>query len=238
MSRAQHPAIAGRTCSLYPGPRSRYFLNRPGQCLHNQGAARGFFQAHHALVPLETPSHQIAIVLSARADGLDPSEASRVFCFRHATITTWLSRAGEHAPCTRSSSAISTSRTSSWTNDAPDCTTPNKSCGSGWSLIPARAVLPVLHLGSRMQNAAHSVIHPLRPILIPGYLPLFTGDGLNLSFSALTAHFGQWLGGSSRPQRASMAGGGRPDRRPGEAMLPAAQAGARHVPDAAGHRGG
>jgi transposase-like protein len=37
------------------------------------------------------------MVLTALAEGLDPSAAERVFGFRHATITTWLSRAGEHA---------------------------------------------------------------------------------------------------------------------------------------------
>ncbi len=30
-------------------------------------------------------------------------------------------------------------------------------------------------------------------LLAPGCLPLFTSDGLNLYFYALTAHFGQWL---------------------------------------------
>jgi transposase-like protein len=49
------------------------------------------------LYRLKTPSHQIAMVLSALAEGLDPSAAERVFGFRQATITTWLSRAGEHA---------------------------------------------------------------------------------------------------------------------------------------------
>ena len=37
------------------------------------------------------------MVLSALAEGLDPSAAARVFGFRPATITTWLTRAGEHA---------------------------------------------------------------------------------------------------------------------------------------------
>jgi len=37
------------------------------------------------------------------------------------------------------------------------------------------------------------LIHSLRQILAPGCLPLFTSDGLNLYFYALTAHFGQWL---------------------------------------------
>ena len=42
------------------------------------------------LYRLKTPSHQIAMVLSASA-------AERVFGYRQATITLWLSRAGEHA---------------------------------------------------------------------------------------------------------------------------------------------
>ena len=45
------------------------------------------------LYRLKTPSHHVALVLSALAEGLDPSAAERVFGFRHATITTWLSRA-------------------------------------------------------------------------------------------------------------------------------------------------
>ena len=49
------------------------------------------------LYRLKTPSHQIAMVLSALAEGLDPSAAERVFGFRQATITTWLMRAGRHA---------------------------------------------------------------------------------------------------------------------------------------------
>src|SRR6266567_8169094 len=49
------------------------------------------------LYRLKTPSKQIAVVLSALAEGLDPSAAERVFGYRQATITTWLTRAGEHA---------------------------------------------------------------------------------------------------------------------------------------------
>ena len=63
-----------------------------------------------------------------------------------------------------------------------------------WLAIdPCTKLMPVLHLGPRTQNMAHRVIHSLRQILAPGCLPLFTSDGLNLSFSALTAHFGHWL---------------------------------------------
>src|SRR5262249_6719879 len=63
------------------------------QACHTTFSAR----RHTPLYRLKTPSHQIAMVLSALAEGLDASAAERVFGYRQATITTWLSRAGEHA---------------------------------------------------------------------------------------------------------------------------------------------
>jgi hypothetical protein len=63
-----------------------------------------------------------------------------------------------------------------------------------WLAIdPCTKILPVLQLGPRTQTMAHTVIHTLRQLLTPGCIPLFTSDGLNLYFYALTAHFGQWL---------------------------------------------
>jgi len=62
-----------------------------------------------------------------------------------------------------------------------------------WLAIdPCTKLLPVLELGPRTQHMAHRVIHSLRLLLAPGCLPLFTSDGLNLSFYALTAHVGTW----------------------------------------------
>jgi Integrase core domain len=43
------------------------------------------------------------------------------------------------------------------------------------------------------QNSVWRLIHSLRQSLAPGCVPLFTSDGLNLYFYALTAHFGQWI---------------------------------------------
>jgi hypothetical protein len=71
-----------------------------------------------------------------------------------------------------------------------------------WLAIdPSTKIIPVLHLGPRTQNAAHTVIHSLRQLLAPGSLPLFTSDGLKLYYYALTAHFGQWLAGCRRGQK-------------------------------------
>jgi len=62
-------------------------------------ACRTTFSARRdtPLYRLKTPSHQVAVVLSALAEGLDASAAERVFGYRQDTITTWLTRAGEHA---------------------------------------------------------------------------------------------------------------------------------------------
>jgi len=62
-----------------------------------------------------------------------------------------------------------------------------------WLAIdPLTKILPVLELGPRTQHMAHQLIHSLRQLLAPGCIPLFTSDGLNVYFYALTAHFGQW----------------------------------------------
>jgi len=49
------------------------------------------------LYRLKTASRRVAEVLTALAEGLDVAAAARVFGHRHATITTWLTRAGEHS---------------------------------------------------------------------------------------------------------------------------------------------
>ena len=109
-------------------------------------ACRTTFSArrHTPLYRLKTPSQQIGMVLSARAFGLDPSAAARVFGYRQATISTWLTREGSHAQTLheRSHLAISGSRTSSWTNCAPGCATPHMYCGCGWPSTPSRRSFP------------------------------------------------------------------------------------------------
>jgi hypothetical protein len=75
------------------------------------------------------------------------------------------------------------------------------SSGCGWRSIPQAKLIPVLQLGPRIQHAAHVLIHTLRQQLAPTCLPVFTSDGLNLSFYALTAHFGKWMKGKGQRAR-------------------------------------
>jgi hypothetical protein len=186
-------------------------------------ACRTTFSARRdtPLYRLKTPSHQIAVVLSALAEGLDPSEARRVFGFRQATITTWLTRAGEHAQ-TLHERLFANLRLPHIQLDEL-CTRLRCARQVLWlwlAIDPLTKILPVLQLGPRTQHMAHLLIHTLRESLAPGCLPLFTSDGLNLYFYATPGSF--WTlapGGSERAGNAPVAGSGRLDLRPGEKML-------------------
>ena len=159
-------------------------------------ACRTTFSARRdtPLYRLKTPSQQVAIVLSALAEGLDPSAVERVFGFRQATITTWLSRAGQHAQSLHEHVFCHLQLPYVQLDELRTRLRSHTHVLWLWLAIdPITKILPVLHLGPRTQNAAHTVIHSLRRILAPGWLPLFTSDGLNLYFYALTAHFGHWL---------------------------------------------
>jgi IS1 family transposase len=146
------------------------------------------------LYRLKTPSQQVAMVLSALAEGLDPSAAERVFGFRQATITTWLTRAGEHAHTLHERFFCHLHLPHLQLDELR--TQLRRSTQVLWiwlAIDPRTKILPVLSLGPRTQSAAHLLIHSLRQSLAPGCLPIFTSDGLNLYFYALTAHFGHWL---------------------------------------------
>jgi len=158
-------------------------------------ACRTTFTArrHTPLYRLKTPSQQVAMVLTALAEGLDPSAAERVFGYRQATITTWMSRAGEHARTLHEHFFCLLQLPYVQLDELRTRLRSAKQVLWLWLAIdPCTKILPVLHLGVRTQNAAHIVIHSLRRILAPGCVPLFTSDGLNVYFYALTAHFGHW----------------------------------------------
>jgi len=145
------------------------------------------------LYRLKTPSQQVAMVLSALAEGLDPSAASRVFGYCQATITRWLTRAGSHAQRLHERSFCHLWLPHIQLDELRTRLRSHTQVQWLWLAIdPRTKLLPVLQLGPRTQNMAHSVIHSLRQMLAPGCLPLFTSDGLNFYFYALTAHFGHW----------------------------------------------
>jgi IS1 family transposase len=154
------------------------------------------------LYRLKTPSQRVGEVLTALAEGLDVSAATRVFGHRHATIMTWLTRAGTHSMTLHDR----TFRDLHLPHlQLDEIRTRLRSRAHGlwlWLAVdPITKIVPALHLGARTQDAAHAVIHNLRQRLAPECLPVFTSDGLNLYFYALSAHFGQWVIGVGRRAR-------------------------------------
>ena len=142
------------------------------------------------------------MVLTALAEGLDPSAAERVFGYRHATITAWLSRVGEHAQILHERSFRNLWLPHLQLDELRTRLRSYQHVLWLWLAIdPCTKILPVLQLGPRTQNVAHTVIHSLQHLLAPGCLPLFTSDGLNLYFYALTAHFGHWLEASRKGRK-------------------------------------
>ena len=144
------------------------------------------------LYRLKTASDRVAQVLAALAEGLDVAAAVRVFGHRPATITTWLTRAGAHSATLHEH----------WFHHLPlphvqldEIRTRLRSHAHTlwlWLAVdPLTKIIPVLHLGTRTQAAAHATVHALHQTLAPGCIPVFTSDGLNLYFYALTAHCGQ-----------------------------------------------
>jgi DNA-binding NarL/FixJ family response regulator len=154
------------------------------------------------LVARGLSNRQIAEVLTALSEAVDIAAAVRVFRHRHATITTWLTRAGRH-------SATLHQR---WFRELqlPHVqldqirTRLRKRARGLWlwlAIDPLTKIIAVLHLGARTQVTAHVVIHALHQQLAAGCLRVFTSDGLKLYFYALTAHFGQWVTGVDRRAR-------------------------------------
>jgi IS1 family transposase len=204
-----------------PNPQCRYFGNTDAQIhalvgdgKHGQAeqiqtlrcqACRTTFTSRRntPLYRLKTTSQQVAVVLSALAEGLDPSAASRIFGFRQATITTWLTRAGSHAQALHERSFRHLWLPHLQLDELRTRLRSSQQVQWLWLAIdPLTKMIPVLQLGPRTQNMAHRLIHTLRQSLAPGCIPLFTSDGLNLYFYALTAHFGQWLQVGHRGRKA------------------------------------
>ncbi len=197
-------ACPNRMC-LYCGITDAHIHALVGDGKHGQAeriqtfrcqACRTTFSARRdtPLYRLKTPSQQIAVVLSALAEGLDPSAAERVFGYRQTTITAWLTRAGEHAQSLHERFFCHLQLPHLQLDELRTRLRSATQVLWLWLAIdPCTKILPVLHLGPRTQHMAHLLIHSLRQRLASGCLPLFTSDGLNLYFYALTAHFGQWL---------------------------------------------
>jgi IS1 family transposase len=154
------------------------------------------------LYRLKTASNRIAEVLTALAEGLSVAAATRVFGHRHATITRWVTRAGAHSALIHERFFQRLHLPHLQLDELRTRLRTRTHVRWLWLVIdPLTKIIPVLQLGARTQAVAHAMVHELHRRLASGCLPVFTSDGLNLYFYALTAHFGQWVAGVGRRAR-------------------------------------
>jgi IS1 family transposase len=146
------------------------------------------------LYRLKTASDRVAEVLAALAEGLDVAAAARVFGHRPTTITRWLTRAGAHSATLHERSFRNLQLPHVQLDEIRTRLRSRTHTLWLWLAVdPLTKIIPVLYLGARTQIAAHATVHALHRTLALGCIPVFTSDGLNFYFYALTAHFGQWV---------------------------------------------
>jgi hypothetical protein len=124
------------------------------------------------LYRLKTPSQQIAAVRISRWPKGWIFRRPRVSQgYRQATITTWLTRAGEHAQILHEHCFRNLHLPHLQLDELRTRLRNAKHVLRLWLAIdPCTKILPVLLLGPRTQHMAHTVIHSLREVLA-AFLP-------------------------------------------------------------------
>jgi IS1 family transposase len=140
--------------------------------------------------------------LTALAEGLTLAAAVRVFGHSEGTISTWLTRTGQHSATLHDRWVRHLQLPHLQLDELRTHLRNRAHVLWRWSALdPLTKRIPVLHRGTRTQHTAHGVVHELRERLASGCFPVCTSDGLNRSFYALTAHFGQWVATTAQRAR-------------------------------------
>ena len=192
------------------------------------------------LYRLKTPSHQIAMVRISRWPKgwmFPPQSGSSATAMPLSRA--FLSRAGEHAQTLHKHYFCNLQLPHV---QLDELRTRLRSCTQVlwlWLAIdPCTKLLPVLYLGPRTQNAAHTVIHSLRQILAAFLHPPFHQRWLKrVLLCADSAFWTLARSGASWTESPSMAGSGGADLRSSKEKLPKAEAGQSLACDASGDTG-
>lgn len=142
-----------------------------------------------ALYRLRTPAAQVVQVLLAVNLGLTVADTQLLLGHSETTLRLWLTRAGSHAEKVQAH-FFHPLHLGHLQLDALFTTLRNKT-QDFWVWVafdPVAKIMPALQVGPRTQDLAYALIHVVTLVLAPGCIPVFTSDGLNLYFYALTAH--------------------------------------------------
>jgi len=141
---------------------------------------------------LKTVTAKVAMVLTGLGEGVDLSAAERIFGNSGETIRRWLTRAGMHSEGVHEEFMVDMK---SDHVQLDELKVNMKGVKNQWLWVAIAAkskVLLSLQVGPRKQWVAHALVHSVFGIMAPGYVPLYTSDGLAMYFYALTAHYGSY----------------------------------------------
>ncbi len=138
-------------------------------------------QRHTPLYRLRTPAARVTQVLYGVAEGLSAQTAARVFQISETTIRSWISRAGQHSQSLHDRLMRALQLTHVQLDELRLKLRGVAAAARLWVACDARTTLiPAFTLGPRTQAQAHRRVHELAQRLTPGYLPVFSSDGLAL----------------------------------------------------------
>lgn len=155
------------------------------------------------LYQLKTPTNRIAFILGILAEGITIASLDRLAGHSEKTIRRWRNRAGLHG--SRLHELLLQQLTLEHVQVDEIYTRLRSRLDKRWlwiALDVRTKIIPSFTIGSRKAEMAYELIHRLCVVLSPDCVPLFTSDGLNHYFYAVTAHFGSWIRvvGKRRPQ--------------------------------------
>ena len=150
---------------------------------------------------LKTATARVEMVLKGLGEGVDLAASERIFGHSGETIRRWLTRAGMHSEGVHEEFMVDVK---SEHVQLDELKVNMKGLANQWLWVAIDAkskVLLSLQVGPRKQWVAHALVHSLVGVMAPGYVPLYTSDGLAMYFYALTAHYGSYqeLEGKRKP---------------------------------------
>ena len=148
------------------------------------------------LYRLHTSSLEVSRVLAAGARGLMLADLHVIFGHSDFTLRAWRTWAADDARRLHTRFAHDLRLSHVQLDELRLTLRAEPTENWGWVALDAASNasrIPAFVLGPRTRHYANVLIHGLCQTLALGWVPLFTSDGLDLYFYALTAHFGRWV---------------------------------------------
>ena len=147
-----------------------------------------------ALYDLKTAAAEVARVMTASSEGVDAAAASRIFAHDERTIRRWLLRTANHAERLHNRLLQKLVCRHLQLDELVTKVRGVKERIWVWVALDAHTkLILVIRCGGRTRIDAQLFVHELWSRLAPGAPPVFTTDGLQQYYYALTAHFGSWV---------------------------------------------